>query len=75
MIGEDVRNIAAGFVLHRRAIEPLAAEPTGVLALVLTFLVPLIIVSLPVMVWRLASRRRRLRIAMAWASKSVTVRS
>jgi hypothetical protein len=49
----------AGFVVHRRAIEPLVAEPTGVLALVLTFLVPLIIVSLPVMVWQLVARRRK----------------
>jgi hypothetical protein len=45
------------FQAHRRLLEPLLQEPTGVLALVLTFLVPLVIVSLPLLAWQLTVRR------------------
>jgi hypothetical protein len=38
-------------------LEPLPAEPTGVLALVLSFFVPLVLVSLPLLTWQLTARR------------------
>jgi hypothetical protein len=43
--------------IHRRIIEPLNTEPTGPLYFVLAFFVPLIIVTLPLLVWQLLARR------------------
>jgi hypothetical protein len=52
---EMIADVAIG--VHRRVIEPLAADPTGSMELVLGFFVPLLIVSLPFLAWQLIARR------------------
>ena len=46
-----------GVVIHRRIVEPLTVAPTGPLLFVLAFFAPLCLVTLPLMISQLVSRR------------------
>jgi hypothetical protein len=43
---------------HRKVIEPPTAEVGGVLWLILAFFVPAVIVSVPLLIWQLCSKRQ-----------------
>ena len=45
-----------GVAIHRRLVEPLNVEPSGPLYFVLAFFVPLMLVTLPLLIWQLSSR-------------------
>jgi hypothetical protein len=60
-----------GVGIHRKLIEPLTAQPSGVLWLILCFFVPLVIVSVPLLVWQLWSRRRE-SLAATYGPASAT---
>jgi hypothetical protein len=50
-------------VSYRQAVNPTVGDPSGVVSLVVGYLVPLLIVSLPLIVWQLISRRREPLVA------------
>jgi hypothetical protein len=52
---ETILDFAVG--IHRKIIEPSSAEVQGVLWAVLAFFVPAVIVSVPLLIWQLYSRR------------------
>jgi hypothetical protein len=52
---ETILDFAVG--IHRKIIEPSTAEVQGVLWAVLAFFVPAVIVSVPLLLWQLYSRR------------------
>jgi hypothetical protein len=52
---ETILDFAIG--IHRKIIEPPSAEVQGVLWAVLVFFVPAVIVSVPLLIWQLYSRR------------------
>jgi hypothetical protein len=52
---ETILDFAVG--IHRKIIEPSSAEVHGVLWAVLVFFVPAVIVSVPLLIWQLYSRR------------------
>jgi len=56
LILESVTDMAVG--IYQRSIDPPKGEPFGVWWLVFNFFAPLILVSLPLMVWQLYSRRK-----------------
>jgi hypothetical protein len=56
LILESITDMAVG--IYQRSIDPPKAEPSGVWWLVFSFFAPLILVSLPLMVWQLYSRRK-----------------
>jgi hypothetical protein len=53
-----------GIGIHRKIIEPPALEVGGVLWMILGFFVPAVIVSVPLLIWQLYSRRNE----PAWRS-------
>jgi hypothetical protein len=52
---ETILDFAVG--IHRKIVEPSSAEVQGVLWAVLAFFVPAVIVSVPLLIWQLYSRR------------------
>jgi len=56
VILETIADIAVG--VHRKILEPLHADVTGIMWLVLVFFVPLMLVTLPLLAWQLIARRK-----------------
>jgi len=64
VILETIVDIGVG--IHRKILEPLHADVTGIMWPVLVVFVPLMLVTLPLLVWQLIARRKEpLRIAAA----------
>jgi hypothetical protein len=56
LVGETIADFA--LVFHHQAVSPNVGDPTGVLVLVIGFEVPMLIVTLPLIIWQLISRRQ-----------------